>query len=553
MSRIGGTFFFGVFLAAGLLFLALIGKLAVDTIQSRFWPQVPCEILSSGAGIDPKAGSDDNRYLFEVSFRYQYEGKDFVSSDYSPDSDRFKTINEAEDLQRRYPPEARAICFVDPDHPEEAYLKLRSPWICLFILLPLVFVAIGAGGIYGCWRSPRAAGSGGREAPLSKRASSKVSGTAVGLILFGAFFVIGLVLSYFLLYRPISKSISARSWAEVQCTIIDSRVQRHESDDGSTYSVDILYSYEFGGREYRSNRYEFIGGSSSGYDGKREVVDRYSRGSRQVCYVNPANPSESVLKRDLGLKMLLGLIPLVFLLIGGGGLFGMLFLKDRSGKIPREMPTTSPVVLRPTFGRVGKFLGVICVAVFWNGIVSVFVYQAIKAFERGRPDWFLTLFMVPFVLIGLGLIVAIGYTFLALFIPQAELTLSSSSIPLGGSADLTWKFKGKAGAIRRLRILLEGREEAQYRRGTRTATDKEVFASLVLREVTGRTEMYSGKVHFTVPSNLMHSFEASHNKIVWTLKLKGEIPMMPDIDDEYPMTITPHRPRPTVDLPAMRV
>jgi hypothetical protein len=44
------------------------------------------------------------------------------------------------------------------------------------------------------------------------------------------------------------------------------------------------------------------------------------------------------------------------------------------------------------------------VAVIWNGIVSIFVYQAIDGWQSGRGSWFMTLFMVLFVLIGLGAI-----------------------------------------------------------------------------------------------------------------------------------------------------
>jgi hypothetical protein len=37
----------------------------------------------------------------------------------------------------------------------------------------------------------------------------------------------------------------------------------------------------------------------------------------------------------------------------------------------------------------------------------------------------------------------------------------------------------------------------------------------------------------------MHSFEASNNKIVWAVKLHGEIAKWPDVDFEFPITVLP--------------
>ena len=47
----------------------------------------------------------------------------------------------------------------------------------------------------------------------------------------------------------------------------------------------------------------------------------------------------------------------------------------------------------------------------------------------------------------------------------------------GGSADFSWTFKGSVSRLTSLRVVLEGSEEARYRRGTSTYTDRDVFAS----------------------------------------------------------------------------
>lgn len=64
---------------------------------------------------------------------------------------------------------------------------------------------------------------------------------------------------------PVLKIDEAKEWPETSCVVISSQVMSHSDSDGTTYSVDISYSYEVGGREYKSNRYGFMMGSSSGY------------------------------------------------------------------------------------------------------------------------------------------------------------------------------------------------------------------------------------------------------------------------------------------------
>ena len=43
----------------------------------------------------------------------------------------------------------------------------------------------------------------------------------------------------------------------------------------------------------------------------------------------------------------------------------------------------------------------------------------------------------------------------------------------------------------------------------------------------------NGSAELTVPTGTMHSFDATSNKIAWTLKIAGDIPKWPDIDDDY--------------------
>ena len=169
------------------------------------------------------------------------------------------------------------------------------------------------------------------------------------------------------------------------------------------------------------------------------------------------------------------------------------------------------------------------------------MWQAWKTWQAGDPDWFLTIFMVPFVLVGLAAFVAVGYMALALANPRPRITLASGRICLGDPLRIDWRFTGQSRRLSHLRIFLEGREEATYRRGTDTHTDREVFATLDLIDTANDWEIPRGSAEIAVPDDTMHSFTAPSNKIVWEIKVAGEIARWPDVSQNFPIQILPLR------------
>jgi hypothetical protein len=89
------------------------------------------------------------------------------------------------------------------------------------------------------------------------------------------------------------------------------------------------------------------------------------------------------------------------------------------------------------------------------------------------------------------------------------------------------------------RMSLEGREEATYRRGTNTATDRSVFANLEIVNLTLQAAMQTGRGTVVVPAHAMHSFSSAHNKIVWSIRIHGDIARWPDVDEEFPINVLP--------------
>jgi hypothetical protein len=249
---------------------------------------------------------------------------------------------------------------------------------------------------------------------------------------------------------------------------------------------------------------------------------------------------------------------MVFVVVGAGGLRYALRIKTSDAAIftsstvssitsggTVSVPATSgdrdgPQTLKPAASPKMKLFGVTFAALFWNGIVSVFLFNLISQWRHGGGlSWSLALFLTPFVLVGLGLIGGVFYQFMALFNPRPRLTVSQGVALPGDAISVNWELAGRTDRLQRLQIELEGREEATYRRGTDNVTDKEVFARIALLDTTDPIAMHSGSAKLHIPPTAMHSFKSSNNKIVWVLKIHGDIPRWPDIKDDYPYEIAP--------------
>jgi hypothetical protein len=540
----------------GLVFVWLVSREALAGLRTWTWTRTPCEIGNSAVREGNQRGRQTGNYYFQVQYRYEFSGRSYTSDRYQLKPSSFQDYGKAARLVELYRAESAAVCFVNPSSPSDAVLERGNLFLPLLVLFPMIFVTIGAMGIYSAWR------------PLQTRSqvtqsmsepAIRPAGRRVGVLFFLVFFVAGSGFFYGFFLRPLFRILSARQWPAVSCVVVSSGVRSHsDSHSSTTYSVNVLYSYEFNGREFKANRYDFMGGSSSGSRRKYDIVSRYSPGSRTFCYVNPLDPTDAVLERGFTPVMWFGLFPLVFVLAGLFGLVSTVRARDRGGLpragtlsaafdfstsevVPRIYSTsaTEPLVIKPNISPWGKLTTAIIFALFWNGIVSVFVIQILKSWRSGPFEWFLAFFMIPFVLIGLGIIVACVYFLLALFNPRPAITITPGTVRLGDSFQVEWEISGRTEVLRGLRIRLEGREEATYQSGKNTATDKNIFADIEIANVTVAQEMRSGRGNATVPGQLMHSFMGRHNKIIWAIRVHGEIARWPDVDEDFPITVLP--------------
>ncbi len=553
-SRLFITVFFLFFFGMGSVFAWLVAREAVAGVRTWMWPKAECQIIRSNVRETDSRGRKTGDFYINVEYQYAFKGQNFVSDQFRLRAAAYQDYGKVERLVQGFPTGARTTCYVNPKQPAEAVLERGSLLFPALIFFPLIFVGIGAIGIYSAWSPSSRTAIESR--PISDRASgARGKGLAMGV--FALFAIVGMGMFYGITVRTSLMVLKARNWPTVTCTVVSSQVRTHSGNHGSTYSVDVLYAYRMNGRDYKVNRYGFMGGSSSGYAGKQAVVSRYPPGARVICYVDPADPTQAVLERGFTPIMLIGLLPLLFIGVGVLG-FISFWRKSRrlsvgsissgagllcSGNVvPQvdENTAAAALVLKPAASPLGKFFGILCVSLFWNGIVSVFLVVLFSG-KSGHFQWFLGLFLIPFVLIGLGMIGAVGYFFLSIFNPRPRITVIPGVPHLGDSVRLEWELSGRTEVLKDLRLSVTGQEEATYSRGTRTSTDRNLFADVEVTRLSSTREMVSGSAQVSIPADSMHSFSTQHNKIAWSIRVKGEIARWPDLNEEFPLTVLPAR------------
>lgn len=540
------TSLFGlVFGSMGLFFMVMMISGIRQSMQLKSWLPTDCVIETA----EVRDNGED--YRFTVQYCYEYEGKSYIGSRYKTGDDyRFDDVATKQTLLSTYAPGTHVRCYVNPKEPSRATLERNTSMLPGLgtVLFASIFVMIGYGMIIFTWWP--------RRQPVAKderAVTDSTGGRRIGFIFCSIFILIGLIVPYFSFIKPLWRQVDARRWTPLEAVVLKSMVKSHPGDDSTTYSVYIAYRYTLDGRAYEGDRYRFTGGSSSGYQAKAAVVQQHPAGSPLTVYVDPADPTESVVLRNAGASLYLGLIPIVFAVFG----FFFLFLLSRGaapGAVPRSaigrkagrsnrtLNLRAPAARRAGT-RIGQFIGMIFMALFWNGIVSVFLVETVKEWQSGRHPIFNTLFLTPFVLIGMGLIGGVFYTFLKLFNPVAELDPITDSLSPGTSSLVHFRIRGSVRKISYLTITLTGREEARYSRGTSTYTDRHVFVEQRLLNTPDPRRIESGDITVTIPNGTMHSFSAANNKIIWSLNFKGVIAHWPDVADEFILNVIPKEER----------
>ena len=225
------------------------GYMGVRAWSTRYWPGVPCVIESSFVQ-DVGAGTP---YVFQVSYRYEFAGKQYQGRLYNKDGRRSHDIALIDRLSRSFPSGSTRMCYVDPRNPTAAVLAHEAVWPAALVSATMfiggcAFIGMLFPGI-----------------SLTKRSLEVLTGPfliALGLGGYVAFF--GL---------PLWSGLRSLQWHETPCVVESGQVRSVNHHvimiTFPVYWPDIVYHYEVDGAVYRANTYNASDVGSPWYYGAR--------------------------------------------------------------------------------------------------------------------------------------------------------------------------------------------------------------------------------------------------------------------------------------------
>jgi len=534
-GRVIATLFGLIFTAGGFFFL-WVGSIQPHLESSRADHWTPTEATIVESGVTGEGRSLEN----VIRFRYRYGGETFESEEPHLNPPGL-SYSEVQRLRDSLPKGKKVTAYVDPSDPRKAVLFRNGSGSVLVGLFALPFILIGltvAGfSLFGKTRKKRLAGFSKTSAP------GALGGRKLVLCLFGIpFFAMGAGFCWIAGVSPLLESQAAQGWPQVPCTINESFVESHSSSDGTTYSVEIRFTYEWDGKTYHGENYTFGDISSSGKASKEAIVRRYPKGSTSTCFVNPEDPYEAVITTDVGM-MPYGIIAFssIFMAVGAGLFIAGLRRKTTPGvnaalaRIP-EPADTEILELAPVTSRLTRTLFSVIIALFWNGVSSI---PLILFFKEGGSETLLLIIGLVFGGIGLFLIANAIRSLLVLRNPLPKVMVAPGRVRPCTRILLSWRLKGSASRLENLAIYLEGLEIAQYRRGTRTVTDQNVFRQECLFESADRGSFRQGTIEYDFPEASVPSMKSEHNEILWQLVFSGDISRWPDLNETFRLPVLP--------------
>jgi len=482
------TIFFRLFLFLGLILTFAFGywMIWLPLCAQLFYQETDCVVLDKRLDENRDAAGTTSRALFHIEYMAEGRQRKVWTYDASGIYSNFNEANLA--VLQQFQKGKHYPCWYDPGNPDHAVLTRSFSWWSLIVLLPLIFVFIGAGGLIFNRSKRDATPVESAIQPFSFDEARPALGFAALLV--GGFLATG-ALAFFLMFN-FGGFLGGPVWVPFVLFL------------GPFVCYGVLVSWFMKDFMEKMKR---IGPSPE-------------RLAARTQKKSDSGGMESSLSATVEEEEVWPTVPASPQLSPGDTL-------------SHRLTTTS----QPLLFLLGTFL----IAAFWNGIVSIFVYHVIDNFRLGNPDWFLTIFMIPFVVIGLALILTVFgiaiYSLGSLAAGSFRVEIASHPLNPGTSVDVVMMQSGLV-ALKRASLTLRCMESATYTAGTSSRSEtREVYIATVL----GPEPKLMGELRGTlvIPETAMHSFEAPHNSISWHLEVGGlSLGILP-FEKTFPIIIRP--------------
>ncbi len=213
-----------------------------------------------------------------------------------------------------------------------------------------------------------------------------------------------------------------QSWDATPATLLEAELKGEQKRKGGSLRATARYRYEVDGESYENERVALHDMSDNIGKFQRERGEELKRLLKQgkpiTAYVNPANPTEAILFRDLrpGMLALKAVFALVFGAIGfgiiGGAIMAAFGWGGKKQANASQDPPAEPWLAKEEWrtGRIrtsaASAWGALIMAGFWNLISMPVFYMAAT---DGDAEWYVLLVVGIFPLIGVVLIATACY------------------------------------------------------------------------------------------------------------------------------------------------
>jgi hypothetical protein len=200
-------------------------------------------------------------------------------------------------------------------------------------------------------------------------------------------------------------------------------------------------------------------------------------------------------------------------------------------------------------------MGVGIFAALWNTVLVVLGINAGIDLLGGRTDWLLLGLLVPFAVVGIaGIIVFARRLVIATAIGTTQVEIGGQPLRPGSTYDVLLA-QGGTGTLDTLELTLEAVEQATFRLGTDTRTERLV----VCRQPVAAWEAvqlspgtrFEARVAMTIPATAMHSLTTEHNAVRWMLVVRGTPARWPGFIRTFPLVVFPAAPAATASPAAI--
>ncbi|MBK8010361.1 MAG: DUF3592 domain-containing protein [Deltaproteobacteria bacterium] len=381
--------------------------------------------------------------------------------------------------------------------------------------------------------------------------------------------------------KPSAESLLARAWVPVSCRITrsavhverggnqESRIKNHEQRS----SADVHYQFRFiDSAMYSGRRYSFRLLERSHSD-VAAIIASLPVGTEHTCFVDPEDPLNSVMNRDLPLDSIMVGIVLLLAMIAMGLVVRYIFREIHSRAQPNawtppHTPTMSPVPTMlpapitpstpphrtvPSSGVVAtslppgealseaaeyrslkSFVGALFIAIVLHvAVTPSFASELIAGVVR----WDL----LPFEAIAIAATLYSLFAFNDLLGPRVTLVLLEGGRPTPGErCRLRWRFDDASISGRSFEIALVGFEIAPPGDGDDPDCRRHAFFRETFFRSTRSPISSEGDAEFFIPVDGPPTFQAEGYGVKWVIELSGKSKGR-DIESTWELCVVPKR------------